>query len=121
MQPIIAALLAIVALVAARGAPRARVPLTLLQAPAARCLDGTQSGYYHQPASSDEGANKWVFHLQGGGECATKAACYAALQSALGSSKVCASVLGAWWVLFRAHMGCVVSTLRPTRSWTRFC
>lgn len=65
-------------------------PLTLLSAataPLARCLDGTQSGYYLLPASAPMNATKWIFSLEGGGECTTASACAGALNSALGSSK----------------------------------
>ena len=65
-------------------------PLTLLPAstaPLARCLDGTQSGYYYLPAQAPAAnAGRWTISLEGGGECTTAAACAAALTSALGSS-----------------------------------
>ena len=84
MSRFFAALLATAALAAAGSAP-----LTMLEAPMARCLDGTLSGFYHQPASDQTVSNKWVIHLQGGGECATQTSCDTALNTALGSSKVC--------------------------------
>ena len=86
-------------------------PLTLLTDSKARCMDGTLSGYYFQSkytysclemfnyyfnfffnvsvteATRAEDSTKWVIHLQGGGECATKDACYGELNSNLGSSK----------------------------------
>jgi hypothetical protein len=62
------------------------VPLTLLTDPTARCMDGTQSGYYMQPATTSAGKRNFNIHLQGGGECVTRTACYAALNSSLGSS-----------------------------------
>ena len=61
-------------------------PLTLLSDPAARCMDGSLGGFYHQPATGADGT-KWVFRLEGGGECTTKNACYAQLNTSLGSSK----------------------------------
>jgi hypothetical protein len=65
----------------------AEVQLTMLTDTKARCLDGTFSGFYFQPATSSANSTKWVFVLDGGGECTTEAACTAALTSALGSSK----------------------------------
>ena len=43
-------------------------PLTLLSDPKAKCMDGTQSGYYYRP-SPQSTQTKWVLTLQGGGEC----------------------------------------------------
>lgn len=63
------------------------VPLTMLTDASARCLDGTLSGYYHQAPAGGAAKDKWIFFLEGGGECTTAAACDAALDSALGSSK----------------------------------
>lgn len=77
-----AVLLALASL--ARGA---NVPLTMLTDPKARCMDGTLSGFYHQPASAPENSTKWVFVLDGGGECTTQAACESHLNDSLGSSK----------------------------------
>ena len=34
-----------------------------------------QGGFYWQRATDPEGAKNWVIHLQGGGECTTKASC----------------------------------------------
>jgi hypothetical protein len=62
-------------------------PLTMLTDPRARCLDGTLSGFYYQPASNTTAARKWIVSLDGGGECGNKAACYGALNTTLGSSK----------------------------------
>ncbi len=36
------------------------------QHPAARCLDGSQPGYWHS-AGTGAGASKWVIHFSGGG------------------------------------------------------
>lgn len=38
-------------------------------------------------ATSEEQNERWVIHLQGGGECSTKASCYGELNQAVGSSK----------------------------------
>lgn len=53
---------------------------------AARCLDGTLSGYYYQEHPAEEGIDKWVIHLQGGGECDTEETCSGDLTNSLGSS-----------------------------------
>jgi hypothetical protein len=42
--------------------------LDLSEHPMATCLDGTPGGYYIAPGTGS-GANKWVIHTQGGGEC----------------------------------------------------
>ncbi|RYH29417.1 hypothetical protein EON65_08590 [archaeon] len=63
------------------------VPLTMLTDSKAKCLDGTQSGFYYQQARSVENQNKWVINLNGGGECDTESACVAQTKSSLGSSK----------------------------------
>ena len=53
----------------------------------AKCLDGTQSGYYYEPASDVKNSKKWVIRLQGGGECTTEESCRPKLSQGLGSSK----------------------------------
>jgi hypothetical protein len=63
------------------------VPLTMLSDPLARCLDGSQAGFYVQPAPNASDARKWVIYLEGGGECDTENACKAQTTSSLGSSK----------------------------------
>lgn len=65
----------------------AKVPLTMLKDPKAKCLDGTQAGYYVQPTTTTANKNKWVIYLNGGGECDTKDACQYQTTNALGSSK----------------------------------
>ncbi len=49
-------------------------------------MDGTLSGYYHQPSSSSRGVKRWVFYFEGGGECTTQEGCFGVLNSTLGSS-----------------------------------
>lgn len=44
---------------------------------AARCLDGSYGAYYFRPAQSVASATKWVFSLEGGGECVTESDCAA--------------------------------------------
>jgi hypothetical protein len=54
----------------------------------ARCLDGTLSGYYYEPSKDhSDNSNRWVFYLQGGGECDREDSCKYQLNTALGSSK----------------------------------
>lgn len=67
-------------------ATRADAPLTLLSASTARCLDGSPGGYYMRTATNSTTANKWVFSLQGGGECVTEDDCAGRATSDLGSS-----------------------------------
>ena len=55
----------------------APAPLHLLaDFPSAQCLDGSPGAYYHRPALNDSYASKWVFSLQGGGECVEESTCY---------------------------------------------
>ena len=62
----------------------AAVPLTLhtLNASSARCLDGSQAGYYHRQGKG----STWVIYLQGGGACYTYSDCLARTRTQLGSS-----------------------------------
>lgn len=60
-------------------------PLTLVTADSARCLDGSQGGYYWQKAEKAE--RRWVIWLQGGGECTTQETCQPKLATSLGSSQ----------------------------------
>jgi len=52
----------------------------------AKCLDGTQAGFYAETASNPADANKWVIYLGGGGECDNESSCKYQLTNALGSS-----------------------------------
>lgn len=52
----------------------------------ARCLDGTVSGYYFEKATQSSDNSKFVFYLQGGGECDNEDACKSQLETAHGSS-----------------------------------
>ena len=79
-------LAAVVALSLAASAI-ATAPITMLTDSLARCLDGTLSAFYIEPASDPSNATKFVIYLEGGGECAAQASCSAATQSVLGSSK----------------------------------
>eukprot|EP00730_Choanoeca_flexa_P014114 TRINITY_DN6049_c0_g1_i1.p1 TRINITY_DN6049_c0_g1~~TRINITY_DN6049_c0_g1_i1.p1 ORF type:complete len:375 (+),score=62.72 TRINITY_DN6049_c0_g1_i1:1068-2192(+) len=65
------------------------IPLTLLDAatfPQAKCMDGTQGGYYYAAATNSAFEDNWVLLLQGGGECASQTNCDARVHTALGSS-----------------------------------
>lgn len=50
-------------------------------------MDGTPGGYYFERATAAESSTKWVFDLEGGGECVTKWSCLPRLLTSLGSSK----------------------------------
>ncbi|CAE7935079.1 PAE7, partial [Symbiodinium sp. KB8] len=62
--------------------------------PDAVCMDGSQSGYYFQPALNASDATKWIVHLQGGGECTTKHLCDERIGTPLFSSKYWAEEQG---------------------------
>lgn len=74
-------------LLVAWGVQADNVPLTMLTDSKAKCLDGTQAGYYAQAASNPASKNKWVIYLNGGGECDSESACKSTLTGPLGSSK----------------------------------
>ena len=81
---------AVLAVHGGSGTARAgSVPLTLLQDPNAKCLDGTQAGFYYEPAkgTSEAALGGWVIHLQGGGECSDESSCAKQLSTSRGSSK----------------------------------
>jgi hypothetical protein len=61
-------------------------PLYMLSDPKAKCLDGTQAGFYAETASDPADKRKWVIYLNGGGECDNESACKAQLTGSLGSS-----------------------------------
>ncbi len=54
-------------------------------APAAKCLDGSQPGFYFARGSG-AGASQWIIHTQGGGWCTSDAECASRAGSPLGSS-----------------------------------
>ena len=83
----ISAVLVIIALMAVVCDAR-NVTLSMLpDSVGAKCLDGTNAGYYYQPYTSSEGNKKWIIFLNGGGECDNKNGCLQQAQTALGSSK----------------------------------
>jgi hypothetical protein len=86
-------LLLLPALAAAAAPPSAVAPLTLLQDPSAKCMDGTPGGFYLRPGSQ---SSKWILTLQGGGECVTKARCTKSSQGHLGSSSHFPSNFSFW-------------------------
>lgn len=53
--------------------------------PLAKCLDGSQPGYYHS-AGWGSGSDSWVIHTQGGGWCNSDSDCAGRAKSPLGSS-----------------------------------
>ena len=69
------------------SSPHTIVPATLhlLDSDNLHCLDGTPAAYYYRPATS--GSNRWVFSLEGGGECTSDDDCTDRANSKLGSSK----------------------------------
>lgn len=62
-------------------------------------MDGTLSAYYHQAAPAGPTSTKWIFFLEGGGECATQSACYGALKGPLGSSNYFQKEIGMGYFL----------------------
>jgi len=63
------------------------IPLTMLENPQAKCLDGSLGGYYYEPSSDPDASSKWVIYLNGGGECDNADSCEWATTGSLGSSK----------------------------------
>lgn len=61
--------------------------VSLREFPAAKCLDGSSTGYFVRRALSPDHADSWLFVLEGGGVCTTQADCIArANGTELGSS-----------------------------------
>lgn len=92
-----AAALVLLDVSAAQDKPAPLYLLSLDKYPYARCMDGTPGGYYFSPASSRSDADKWVIHLQGGGECTTQTRCDDQLTGVLGSSKYFSSTYNFWF------------------------
>eukprot|EP00051_Salpingoeca_urceolata_P017828 m.245867 g.245867 ORF g.245867 m.245867 type:complete len:393 (+) comp19055_c2_seq1:162-1340(+) len=61
--------------------------LNLTTFPTARCLDGTPGGFFFMASTSAANNTKWVFSLEGGGECVTQESCLGRTHGSLGSSK----------------------------------
>jgi hypothetical protein len=55
--------------------------------PSAKCLDGSPGAFYYAPASAASNNTKWVFSLEGGGECVHESDCTARASTRFGSSK----------------------------------
>jgi len=62
-------------------------PLTLLNDPLARCMDGSLGGYYYQAATDQSKILGWILDMEGGGECVTSKRCVPISKTSLGSSK----------------------------------
>jgi hypothetical protein len=63
----------------------------------AKCLDGSNPGYYFRKASSQAAATKWKFHFMGGGWCTSAASCASRAKGLLGSSKSWTPTLSQLW------------------------
>jgi hypothetical protein len=63
----------------------------------ARCLDGSNGGFYFRPAKSAAAATKWKIHFQGGGWCTYHSGCAQRAKSILGSSAHFPPTLSAFW------------------------
>ena len=85
-------LLALPVLSASSSPPATLTKIDLATFPLARCLDGSASGFYTASSlSSDD--KKFVFSLQGGGECTANEDCQSRAKGDLGSSNHWASTL----------------------------
>ena len=87
----------------------------------ARCLDGTNGGFYYRPASSPSAATKWKIHFMGGGWCASPTECYARSNSLLGSSSFWTPQLSKLWPSeyagFYGLMGANETSVNPFGDW----
>lgn len=61
------------------------VNITWVADPQAACLDGSPYGYYWQHATDPAADDKWVFFMNGGGQCVDAAGCKNASQGQRGS------------------------------------
>ncbi|CAE8600648.1 unnamed protein product [Polarella glacialis] len=57
--------------------------------PLAVCLDGSSYGFYWQKASDPTASEKWLFFLQGGGECTSQASCQSQCGNGTGLTTSC--------------------------------
>jgi hypothetical protein len=55
--------------------PLKRILLSLEDHPSAQCNDGSPGAMYIREAANSESANRWFFHLQGGGGCGDYQTC----------------------------------------------
>lgn len=78
-------LIALTILASSSAIPAKLTKVDLDNFPSARCLDGSPGAYYTQPSLSSD-PKKYVFSLQGGGECTGLYDCTSRSQSDLGSS-----------------------------------
>lgn len=53
----------------------------------AKCLDGSNFGFYFEASKNEAAKNKWVFMLEGGGVCYTASNCQWRKNSPMGSSE----------------------------------
>ncbi len=104
------------------SAPRSE--LKLLADPMAKCLDGSQAGYYFRPSqprstgsgseTSDVDSTKWMLYMQGGGWCWTPETCYLRSQMAWGSSTTWPPVVTDSELLVHTGPQSLNCTLNPT-------
>ena len=70
---------------ATKATASSNATLTMLTSPVAKCLDGSQGGFYYRPGQGED-INKWLFTLEGGGLCSHENDCKERAKTALGSS-----------------------------------
>ena len=80
----------------------------------ARCLDGSNGGFYFRKATSPTAENKWKFHMQGGGWCTSENNCAARALTPLGSSKAWTPTLSTFWGGRAAFSGLMSASVTQT-------
>ena len=87
----------------------------------ARCLDGSNGGFWFRPAKSAAAATKWKVHFQGGAWCTTPVACADRAKWFLGGSKWFPPLLSTFWhpeyAGFSGLMGLNDTTVSVTGDW----
>jgi len=86
----------------------------------AKCLDGSNGGFYFRAATNPESKTKWKFHFMGGGWCNTAGDCAGRANSLLGSSKFWTPWLSDLWsgtAGFYGLMSLNSSDVNPFGDW----
>ena len=87
----------------------------------ARCLDGSNGGFYYRASSSSSSSRKWKFHFMGGGWCFSGPDCVGRSKSLLGSSSYWTPTLSALWAPegagFYGLMAANDTSINPFGDW----
>lgn len=112
----------------AAGTDLQRVDIDLAAFPDARCNDGTAGTFYFRPATTSQGASRWVIQLQGGGGCGSPDGCarrWCSVDTNFGMTQMSATLapaggIGADGILYRgaAHANPIADA---NQVFVRYC